>query len=114
MSYTSSPWPHWWPLGGPLFLVLWVAGCSSVDPERVSLVERQVRDLQVAVSRLKNETENELRRLGRQDDSEAARIQALQDQMTYLSRKTGTFCVITRNGKWDRFRPAGDSECHFK
>lgn len=97
-----------------LSLALVLGGCTSVKPERVSSLERQVNDLQTAVSNLKRETEAELRRLGSPNASMLTRVQFLETQVADLKRKLDTFCVVTRGGRWDRFRPSGDAECNIK
>ena len=97
-----------------ILLSLAMFGCASVAPERVSSLERQVSDLQTAVSNLKRETEAELRRLGSPNASMLTRIQFLENQVADLRRKIDTFCVVTRGGRWDRFRPSGDGECNIK
>jgi hypothetical protein len=101
-------------------LLLAIAGCSNLEPRvrsaesDIYTLERTVSALQETLRKLTGETEAEINRLRGNDSALYSRIQSLEVQLAEARRKLDTFCVVTRNGKWDRFRPSGDTECHIR
>jgi len=100
--------------------ILALAGCSNLEPRvrsaesDIYTLERKVAALQETLRKMAGESEAELNRLRGNDSALYSRIQALESQLAAVRRKLDTFCVVTRNGKWDRFRPSGDTECHIR
>lgn len=94
------------------FLLL-ISGCSNLEP-RLDRVESGLYSTQSVTQKMAKESAEELNRLRSTDSLLYSRIQALESQVSELKRKLDTFCVVTRNGKWDRFKPAGDTECNIR
>jgi peptidoglycan hydrolase CwlO-like protein len=88
-----------------------LSGCESVKKEDFERLRARVYDLENSVSNLKRATATDLSKLNANDFEIASRIQRHDSQIESIRRKTDTICIITRNGKWEEFRQAGDTKC---
>jgi signal transduction histidine kinase len=95
-------------------LVFVQLGCASVSKDDIYSLQRQINDLQFAVSNLKRATELDMGRLNSNDSALFNRIQQTESALLQARRKLDSFCVVTKNGKWDEFRSAGDRRCNVQ
>ena len=98
-----------------LFLLIALqTGCASVTKDDIYSLQRQINDLQSAVSNLKRATETDLARLGTNDTALLSRFQQQEAVLEPIRKKIESFCVVTKNGRWEEFRSTGDGRCNVR